>query len=993
MTAQMPSEKRPGFGLMINGKLFLALSFLAAMSIVAGLIAWYSFDQVSDSTNRITQENLPEISVALELAEASAEIAISAPDLMADLTLVQHRSTDEELIVRIAELSELIKASQSVFNNPEMTARLQEIERELVLSLSLLKKDVEEKLVKMTEREAITKNLSKVHQAFLLAMEGPIDDAVFDFVIEGERLSAQGTSSVDKMVAVSSDGMVEFISVQSALDRIETILAEAMFADSQEALDQFDIEFRERSADIETSFESLQEKAGQLAFLPLGQAILDMGRGPESIFIKRAQVLGSEGLKRKRLEAELQKEFNILKSTSANFHEVFSTSFEGAMRSLDQKTRNEALSTSEAMSRLITVGAEELHLLLSLRAEGNLVAGIMSEVATVSSPTGIRPYQERFEASSDRLRDMLEDFAGSAKDSSLHDVSLQLLSIGTVGNSIFAVREAELEATARALEALRTSRQIANSLNVEVANQVTAAKQRSAAAAANSEKVVETSKYLLLFVAFASLITALFVMFGFVRPVIIRPLENITDAMSRLAAGDTKVVIPGQERNDEVGHMADALAVFRDTAIEIQESNHREIEEGRRRLTSAIESISEGFSFYDTEDRLAVCNSVYQHLFFPEETTESQIGRSFKDILQQALARNVIEDAVDREDDWLAEMLDNHRQGSSSYVQRRTSGQWILVNERKTEDGSTVAVYSDITKIKKQEEAIAEQSQALERLSNQLAKYLSPQVYASIFEGRNQGDITSRRKKLTVFFSDIVGFTETTERMESEDLTRILNQYLTEMSDIALAHGATIDKFVGDAIVIFFGDPESRGVKEDALACVRMALAMKKRLKELNEEWFETGIEKPMQCRMGINTGYCTVGNFGSSERMDYTVIGKGVNVASRLESTADAGEIRISHETYANVKNEILCGNENETTVKGIKFPIATYAVLSERDQAGEDNTVIREEFQNVKLDINLKDMSDAGRLKAKELLEKALTRIEEEEEISKSGAGDQDK
>ncbi len=986
MTEEGEIKNRSGLGLQINGKLFLALSFLAGMSIVAGLIAWYSFDQVSDSTNRITQESLPEMSAALELAEASAEIAASAPDLMADLTLTEHRKSDEELIIRTVELSELIETSSSVFNDPEITARLQEIEKELFLSLNLLKRDVEEKLVKTSERNAVTANLSKVHQAFLLAMEGPIDDAVFNFVIEGERLSAKGTSSVDKMVSVSSDGMAEFLSVQSELDRVESLLSEALFADSQQTLEELEAEFQEKASEIEKSLASLQEKAGQLAFLPLGKAMLEMGRGPDSIFVRRALALKSQGLMQKRLEADLQNEFSILKSTSANFHNVFSTSFEEVMRSLDQNTRNEALSSTEAMSRLIDVGAQELHLLLSLRAEGNLVAGILSEVATVSSPAGIRPYQERFEASSDRMRDMLEDLASSAKDSNLHDVSLQLLSIGTIGNNIFAIREAELEATSRATESLGTSRQIAISLNSVVAKQVLDAKKRSAAAAENSQKVVETSKYLLLVVGFASLITALFVMFGFVRPLIIRPLEHITDAMTRLAAGDTKVTIPGRERNDEVGHMADALAVFRDTAIEIQESNHREIEEGRRRLSSAIESISEGFSFYDAEDRLAVCNSVYRQLFFPDESTESQIGRSFKEILQDALERNVVEDAIGREDEWLAEMLDNHRQGSSSYVQRRTSGQWILVNERKTEDGSTVAVYSDITKIKKQEEAIAEQSQALERLSNQLAKYLSPQVYASIFEGRNQGDIASRRKKLTVFFSDIVGFTEITDRIESEDLTRILNQYLTEMSDIALAHGATIDKFVGDAIVIFFGDPESRGVKEDALACVRMALAMKKRLKELNEEWFETGIEKPMQCRMGINTGFCTVGNFGSSERMDYTVIGKGVNVASRLESTAETGEIRISHETYANVKNEILCGNENETTVKGIKFPIVTYEVLSERDQEGDDHTVIREEFQNVKLDINLKDMSDAGRLKAKALLEKALTRIEEEEGNSKS-------
>ena len=89
----------------------------------------------------------------------------------------------------------------------------------------------------------------------------------------------------------------------------------------------------------------------------------------------------------------------------------------------------------------------------------------------------------------------------------------------------------------------------------------------------------------------------------------------------------------------------------------------------------------------------------------------------------------------------------------------------------------------------------------------------------------------SQRKKLTICFSDIAGFTETTDRMESEDLTQLLNHYLTEMSKIATEHGATIDKYVGDAIVMFFGDPESRGVKEDALACVKMAIAMQRRIR------------------------------------------------------------------------------------------------------------------------------------------------------------------
>src|SRR5687767_15391060 len=140
----------------------------------------------------------------------------------------------------------------------------------------------------------------------------------------------------------------------------------------------------------------------------------------------------------------------------------------------------------------------------------------------------------------------------------------------------------------------------------------------------------------------------------------------------------------------------------------------------------------------------------------------------------------------------------------------------------------------------------SEKSATLEARSGKLAKYLAPHVYDSIFAGRQDVAFASKRKKLTVCFSDIAGFTETTDKMESEDLTQLLNHYLTEMSKIAAQYGATIDKYVGDAILMFFGDPETLGVKEDALACVKMALAMQKRMDELADVWRDAGIEKPL---------------------------------------------------------------------------------------------------------------------------------------------------
>ena len=154
-------------------------------------------------------------------------------------------------------------------------------------------------------------------------------------------------------------------------------------------------------------------------------------------------------------------------------------------------------------------------------------------------------------------------------------------------------------------------------------------------------------------------------------------------------------------------------------------------------------------------------------------------------------------------------------------MQERADGRWVIVSERKTGDGGTVAVYSDVTELKQREKELSVKTNALDQLSRQLAKYLSPQVYESIFTGRSEVKVASRRKKLTIFFSDLEGFTETTERLEPEDLTQLLNHYLTEMSKIALQYGGTINRYVGDAILIFFGDPETQGVKEDAVACVK----------------------------------------------------------------------------------------------------------------------------------------------------------------------------
>ena len=215
-----------------------------------------------------------------------------------------------------------------------------------------------------------------------------------------------------------------------------------------------------------------------------------------------------------------------------------------------------------------------------------------------------------------------------------------------------------------------------------------------------------------------------------------------------------------------------------------------------------------------------------------------------------------------------------------------------------------------------------------ERILQKLSKYFSPQVYNSIFSGELDVTINTTRKELTVFFSDIKGFTTMAEKLEPEILTNLITDYLTKMTEIAIESGGTVDKYIGDAIMIFFGDPESRGIRDDALACVTMAFKMKKALNGLRKHWKKLGLAEPLDVRMGIHTDMCTVGNFGSVDRLDYTVLGNGVNLASRLESMADSNEILISENTFNLVKEHIDCNYFDEIIVKGKSHSIKTFQV-----------------------------------------------------------------
>jgi len=281
---------------------------------------------------------------------------------------------------------------------------------------------------------------------------------------------------------------------------------------------------------------------------------------------------------------------------------------------------------------------------------------------------------------------------------------------------------------------------------------------------------------------------------------------------------------------------------------------------------------------------------------------------------------------------------------------------------------------SDLNELAK---SLEEKTQELEGLSVKLSKYLSPQVYQSIFSGQQTVEIDTKRKKLTIFFSDIKDFTEMAEDLQPEELTLILNRYFEEMCTIALRHGATIDKFMGDAMMLFFGDPESKGTKQDALSCVEMAFEMQEKMIELNRIWPEYGLNHSLQMRIGINTGFCNVGNFGSPDRLDYTIIGGAVNLAARLEKACDPGGILISAETKSLLGDRFSCDPRGQVSCKGIRRPVEAFAIegIGGVVEAIDGSDGINAQGLSLKLDTS--DMSADQLLQAEATVSRALNEL----------------
>ncbi len=212
-------------------------------------------------------------------------------------------------------------------------------------------------------------------------------------------------------------------------------------------------------------------------------------------------------------------------------------------------------------------------------------------------------------------------------------------------------------------------------------------------------------------------------------------------------------------------------------------------------------------------------------------------------------------------------------------------------------------------------------------LSTNLSRFLSPNVAELLADEKHEMTLGGKKKTVSVLFSDVVDFTNLTEHLDSEIIVEMLNEYFTSMTEIIFKFHGTLDKFIGDGIMAFFGAPSD--IEDHAKAAIKAGLMMQETNAKLQHNRRKNG--KPdFKVRIGIDTGLVTVGNIGSPNRLEYTAIGDIVNVASRIETAAPPGEVLIGESIYELVKDSFEIETIDSIKVKGKSKPIQVHRVLN---------------------------------------------------------------
>jgi hypothetical protein len=415
----------------IKAKLFLAFGGMAMLTVGASAVAWYAFTDIDRSVTQITAKSVAGMAASLRLAEKSAEITATAPTLIASRNEEERVQEQERLVRRLSEISAVTEGLKVTGVAEVRLANLIDIEGRIATELKALDGAVAQRLRLSAQRETTVADLAVVHSEFQEALEPLVDDAGFNLVTTSEEVTARGKEAITGLVEGGVNTLQALLTLRAEGNLAAGLLGEAAHVDDPALIQPIRERFSAAAAAIRTSFKALPQSPENERLHEASEALIVLGRGADNIFEVRSQELGAPAETRHPLQAKREGMAAAVEVAHRTLLDTLTPMVDNAGFDLVIASEDVTAKSTEAITGLVEGGVNTLRVLLTLRAEGTLAAGLLNEAAGVPDTSSLKPLQERFVAAASRAEKLLVQLPPAVDNGALKGLTEKLIAFGT----------------------------------------------------------------------------------------------------------------------------------------------------------------------------------------------------------------------------------------------------------------------------------------------------------------------------------------------------------------------------------------------------------------------------------------------------------------------------------------------------------------------------------------------------------------------------------
>ena len=699
----------------IRGKLLLVIAIIIFAAAASAFIANRANVIVQQKLMSITDESVPSLIIAHRVSEDTTNIRNAAASVATSEDAAQ-------LVARIATLEghrqrvgSVIGELETRSSSAETVASLKASVRDLGTLSETLSTTIAQRIDVAETLANQIRNLARTHADFNRAIEPLIIEQLDVLRAETERVNGNTAASVEFLNDLGVRGLIPLLTMWVQLGIIERSMIGALAAPTEEAVRATWSAFVSSSSVAARNVEELRGNTavGQVVDVDelseLIDRIIAIGAGDDSIFEQREAVLADPSIEfeSETIERELRQYFSKV---------------EGVLRRSIILIRGQTVTVGADLNTEVSASLDAINgasvlgygALLSLETLGNRAVGILSLVPFVEDRTALERLMADLGAIEAETSELIIRLGARTDISDVAELAEQLIGFGGGSGGVFNLRMRELSVLQQADGLLVQTNELTERMSVLAATIVEETRRATTASAQAVLASLGSSRLILVLVLISSLAIILGAI-AYVNRSLGSRLGAFSNAALSLAEGNLHVALPEPSGRDEVSRLMRALTVFRDTAVKMEQSNMREIAETRQRLIDAIESISEGFAFYDSDDRLVLCNTRYRDFLNDRRGAFVRPGRSAAEIAQDAPPGSGLR----------LEVSNGERGDRASNVRQLHDGRWVQIEKRRTTDGGAVLVYSDISELKQREVELTEAKEQAEAANAAKSAFLA----------------------------------------------------------------------------------------------------------------------------------------------------------------------------------------------------------------------------------------------------------------------------